>query len=198
MHRFIIAFVLMLVALISSSAEAKPFVDRPRIRMIMHAERALTQVLTLKTMFVPGGNLVAGLSPVAEIGVNGKVLRCLSLEFMAAMYFTPAEPAIAIRPAFNTGDFWAWADLEVQAPSADAYWFAQAQITLGAFVEVGVEGEGWGTFGRAKTWSNGVGPNMLLHFSKQVEVDVALHIRHTSGQGGGWKLDPNIRFHIFL
>jgi len=198
MTRFVTAFLLVIFGLSSLQANAKPTVDHPRLRLLIHGGSELAPNLDARVHIVPSTNLASGLTPYLYLGAAWKPLQWIDIESDMAWDFHNAEAVLAFRPSVKFGDFWGWSDVEIQIPSMSGYWFLQAQYTLSDFIELGIEGEGWGTIGHAKTWSHGVGPNVLLHFNEHIEVNIALQVRHSQGKEGKWGLDPFIRVHLLL
>jgi len=194
---FVILFVTVM-SMISAEANAKPTVDHPRLRLLIHGGSEIAPNFDGRVHIVPSTNLATGLTPYLYIGAGWKPLQWLDIESDVAWDFHNTETVLAFRPSVKFGDFWSWADLEFQIPSGSAYWYVQAQYRISDFIELGVEGEGWGKVGHTATWSHGVGPNVLLQFDKNIEVDIALQFRHSQGNEGGWGLDPFIRVHLFL
>jgi len=191
----IIAF----IGLTNTPVQAKQLVNHPRLRMVIHGGSELTPNVDSRVHIVPSTNLASGLTPYLYLGAAWKPLQWLDIESDMAWDFHNAEPVLAFRPSVKFGDFWSWSDVEIQIPSMSGYWFLQAQYTLSDFIELGIEGEGWGKIGHADTWSHGVGSNMLLHFNKHVAVDIAFSIRHAAPiENRGWSLDTFVRVHIFL
>ncbi|PIR03438.1 MAG: hypothetical protein COV60_00305 [Candidatus Magasanikbacteria bacterium CG11_big_fil_rev_8_21_14_0_20_43_7] len=154
----------------------------------------------VRAHFIPGGNLMNGLSPYLYLGAAWKPAKWLDLELDLGVDFTNAEPLISLKPSIKVDDFWAWAELDVQFPSYSGYWFVQLQYKLHDVVHIGVEGEGWGNWAKPTSWSNGAGPNVLLRFAQYFGVDLALHLREGSADGGGrtWGFDPFVRVHLFF
>ncbi len=173
----------------------------PRLRPLIHAGYEFGEgTLELRGHFVVAGNLLAPeLSPHLYLGVGWKPVKWFDIECDIGLDFRGAEPKISLKPSVNHENFWTWAELDMQFPSYNGYWFIQLQYKLHNAVHVGIEGEGWGNWGKPLSWSNGAGPNVLLRLGSHVGVDLALHLREGPGDDGRtWGFDPFVRFHLFL
>jgi len=176
-----------------AKAESNAF-HPSRVRLLIFGKQKLNSQLELRGDFIPAGNLVGELAPSGYVGLGYIPSENLDLAASAGWAFVPDEPIASIRVAPSFGRFWIWSELDLNLPSNDGYYFAQAEYKAADVIHLGVEAEGWGNYSTGG-WSHGAGPNLLLRFGKQVGFDLALHARKQDDQ-----LKPEFvtRFLLFL
>ncbi len=181
--------------LFASVAQAEDTFHPSRARLLFHGAQNIDNVAQLRAHFIPSGNLMNGLSPLVFLGAGMKPADWIDIEPALGWTFGNNEPILSLRlcPAF--GKFYVWADAEINLPSKNGYWFAQADYKILDWLHAGIESEGFGgNYEDGSSWSHGGGPNVLLRLGK-MGVDTALHIRD---------LDHSVRpeflmrFHVFL
>ena len=185
----------LITVLATASAQAEGNTFRPsRVRLLIFGKQKLSDQLELRGDFIPAGNLVGELAPLAYVGLGYTPSDSLDLAAAAGWAFVPDEPIASVRVAPTFGRFWIWSDFEINRPSNDGYYFVQAEYKAAEVVHFGAEAEGWGNC-MDGGWSNGAGPNLLLRFGKQVGFDLALHVRDQDDE-----LKPEFvtRFLLFL
>lgn len=182
------------MALGVSTAQAGDTFHLSRVRMLVHGGHDLTEDARLELRFVPGGNLAVGVAPVSFLGVKFRAASWLGIEAYAGWAFKPDRPIVSLTLNPHSGALWAWTEVDWHLPSHDGYWFVQADYQIADWFHAGVEGEGWGNFERASSWSHGAGPNALLRFGG-AGLDLALHVRDIER-----KVKPEffMRVHLFL
>jgi hypothetical protein len=177
----------------SGSVSASDF--RPsRVRLVMIANQEFSDKISLRTDFIPAGNLLGELAPVAFIGPSYKPGDWLTLIAMTGWSYKANEPGFSFRIAPNSKNVWLFADIELYTPSKDGYYFAQTEYSISKALHFGIEAEGWGNY-FAGDWSHGAGPNTLLRFGDHVGLDLAIQIRQQDSQ-----IKPEFvtRFLVFL
>ncbi|MFH0950882.1 MAG: hypothetical protein V1765_00195 [bacterium] len=191
MKRFIIFAIAIMLAI--TTLTAKDW-HASRIRLLAHGSDSLTQSSQLRFHFIPAGNLMGEVKPLGYLGWGWQVASWLNIEPVVGWCFATDEPIISVRVTPTWEKFWSWTDIELNTTTHNGYWFSQINYQTSKLCHIGVEGEGWGNFYQAGSWSNGFGPNVLLRL-KQMGIDLAVHYRTIDKVN---KPEFFIRIHFFL
>lgn len=198
MGRFGASIVLAAFVLLSvSSAQAERSVHDSRVRLLVHGKHVFPDyqnVKAVKARFVPSGNLIGTVAPVAFLGPVLRVVDGFYLEPYVGWAFGPDRPVFSLTTNLSYGPFWAWTATDYVHGVKGGYWFAQVEYVIVPWLHFGVEGEGFGTWGDAESWSHGVGPNILLRFDG-FGFDFSVHDRTIPELGR--KPEFFLRAHIF-
>lgn len=194
MKGLILAVLAAAMFLSSVNARADDEFHPSRVRLLIHSDFQVNDEVHLRVNFIPAGNLLAGLAPLAYLGLGWQATSWLDIEGTLGWCFKANEPIVSTRLSLNFGDFYAWGDLELQLPGENGYWFLMAEYKLLDWIHVGVEGEGWGSYIGNAPWSNGGGPNILFRFGK-VGLDLVIHVRDLNDSV---KPEFFLRAHLFL
>ena len=194
MKSFALTILAAAILLSSANVRADDNFHPSRARLLVHSEYDVNDETHLRVNFIPAGNLLAGIAPLAYLGLGWQATSWLDIEGTLGWCFKANEPIVSTRLTFKIDDFYSWIDLEIQLPGESGYWFAQAEYKLLDWIHVGVEGEGWGSYIGETPWSNGGGPNLLFRLGK-VGLDLALHVREL---GDSVKPEFFARVHLFL
>lgn len=192
---FTIILLINAIIFTTSSVNAGEKTFHPsRTRLLLFGKQKVADQLELRADFVPAGNLLGELSPLAYLGPGYTPAEWIDLAAAVGWAFKPDEPIASIRVAPTFGRFWVWSEIDLNLPSDDGYYFVQAEFKVADAVHFGAETEGWGNFQNGG-WSHGAGPNLLLRFGKQVGFDLAVHARDQDEE-----LKPEFvtRFLLFL
>lgn len=147
-----------------------------RVRLLLHGSLNFAETLQLRAHFIPAPNLRGDITPLLYLGLGWQVWEHLNLEPVVGYATGSENPIFSLRLSPKIWRLRGWADIEIQVPSLNGYWFANLDFKIYNWLLVGIEGEGWGQYGDAKSWSHGFGPNILLRFGI-LGLDLALHIR---------------------
>lgn len=187
-------FLMVFAAL--GSAHADTFADS-RVRLLAHGHLDVGQNnrVALNCHFIPAGNLMGDLAPLAYFGAEFSAAPWLKIEPVIGWTFGGDQPIASVRFAPSIGRTWAWTDFEFQPIGHDSYWFVQADYKVSDHLHFGLEDEGWGNFDDTSTMSNGFGPDLLVR-SGMMGVDFAVHVR--PDESGDFKPGFVFRIHGFL
>lgn len=179
--RVVVGMVIVLVSFASvASAQADETFHPSRVRLIFYGETELSDYVDLKSQFIPSGNLIGELSPWLFLGLGLEPSDWLKMEAHTGWVFGNDEPHVAVMLNPHFGDAWAWMEMALQLPSLESYWFAQVDYQILDWLHAGVEGEGWGSYEDASSWSQGGGPNILFRLGN-FGLDLAVHARDVEG-----------------
>jgi hypothetical protein len=179
--------------LLSISVQADDF-HPSRARLLLHSEYQVNDEARVRVNFIPAGNLLTEIAPLAYLGLGWQATEWLDIEGTIGWCFRGSEPIFSLRLSTNADDFYSWGDIELQLPSENAYWFLMVEYKLLDWIHLGIEGEGWGNCIDNTPWSNGGGPNLIFQFGR-VGLDLALHVRDLNDS-----VKPEFfgRVHLFL
>lgn len=187
-------FFLLLTFLFSMNVLANDTFDPSRVRLLMHGHHDFQNDTQLRIHFIPAGNLLGEVAPLAYLGYGFKLAKWLDVEPTVGWTFGNDEPIVSLRLVPNASDLWAWLDLELQPKTKNHYWFAQVDYKFFDWLHAGFEGEGWGDLEKSETISYGGGPNLLFRMDK-VGFDFAVHGRRLNDS---FKPEFVLRCHLFL
>lgn len=180
--------------LCSGKAEADTF-HPSRVRLLLHGSYQFDDTLGISGHFIPAGNLMGELAPLAYMTVDWTPTPYLTISPCLGWSFKPDEVIASLRLTPQYKDFYGWVDFEVRPQSWFFYWFAQAEWKATNWLHFGAEEESWGGFEEFTLASHGGGPNILFRFGQYVGIDLALHARHLDGNV---KPEFFFRFHLFF
>lgn len=197
MRRFVcVAFVLAALCAPGKVLAEEGFLPT-RVRLVVHGGHEISDRLRLELRFVPAENLVAGrLAPLLYFGPVYKITDSFTLEGGVGWASSSDEPLLSVAPSLKIGPVWSWLSVDLELPSNQGYWFWQIEFDILPWLAVGGEGEGWGSFMQAVTWSNGGGPNVLVKLGG-AGFDFAFHVR-APAVGISPKPELFFRVHLFL
>lgn len=193
MTRSLIALVAMML-LLSSTARAEDTFHPSRVKLAVHGGYDVGDKTRLEYRFVPSGNLIGELAPIAFFGTKFKTMDWLTVETYAGFAFKTNDPLFSLSFNPHVNKLYAWTEIDWRAVSHDGYWFAQAEYQVTPWFRTGIEGEGWGNFEKSASWTHGAGPNVLFRFG-MVGIDMAVQIRDIKGDV---KPQFYLRTHLFL
>ena len=179
---------------VCTTAEAQEAFHPSRMRLLVHGGYDLSETTRLEFRFIPAGNLLGELAPITLLGAKFKVAGWLLVEPYVGWKTASNEPLVSLtfNPSFDK--LWAWTEVDVVFPSWGGYWFVQVEYKFAEWFHAGLEGEGWGNYKDAESWSHGGGANALFRFGK-IGMDLAVHLR---GLQGVVKPEFFLRVHLFL
>lgn len=166
-----------------------------RVRLLMHGSYQFDDRLGISGHFIPAGNLIGELAPLAYMTVDWTPTPYLTISPCLGWSFKPDEAITSLRLTPKYKDFYGWIDFEVRPQSWSFYWFAQAEWKATPWLHLGIEEESWGGFEQFAQASHGGGPNVLFRFGQNVGIDLALHSRWI---GEDVKPEFFFRFHLFF
>lgn len=190
-----LALVAFLVAILfSGKAEANTF-HPSRVRLLAHGSYQFDDALGISGHFIPAGNLMGELAPLAYMTIDWTPTPYLTISPCLGWSFKPDEVITSLRLTPKYKDFYGWVDFEVRPRSWSFYWFAQAEWKAATWLHLGVEEESWGGFEEFSQASHGGGPNVLFRFGKVVGMDFTMHARQLDNV-----VRPEffLRFHLFF
>lgn len=191
MKKMILA-VMAVVMIMATSVRAET--HPARVRLLVHGHKQVSEVIDLRTHFIPAGNLVDGLAPLGYFGLAYQVNDWLNLEPAIGYDYTANETIYSLRLEAGQDKFYTWADYEYTAGVDVSYWFVQAQYKAKPWLHVGLEEESWGRFAQSEDFSHGGGPNILFR-GKYWGLDLAWHYREIEDQPG---TEFFTRVHLFF
>jgi hypothetical protein len=201
MKKLILSVLLILVVVFSLNNLFAQGFHPSRVRLLAHASAPLADSsdLDVRFHFIPAGNLIGGLAPIAYLGLGIKPTSWLDVESVLGWNFGADEVIGSVRISTNFKKIWSWTDFELRPASGEEYWFSQIDYQLTDIFHVGIEAEGWGNFLRLEESSNGIGPNFLIRF-KQMGYDLAIHWRQKDDDDKKFVIKPEffLRVHFFL
>jgi len=202
MFKYFMAAVCVLFLNLIPTTESKAEVtwqDDARVRLLLHGGKELAENFKLMGHFIPSGNLVGELAPLMYIGGKFSLPSGWSIEPAIGYYFGAGEnsPIAAFRIEYDGEYLYSWSDVEYNPlPDHGLYWFSQLEYKALDWLQIGIEGEGWGSATDADVRSDGGGVNVLFVF-KMIQVDLAVHYRSLMGTtDSGFEFVS--RFHAFL
>ncbi len=170
-----------------------------RIKLLVHAKHEIQDNLFVRNHFILGPDLSNGTSPFLYFGLGWQPNTWFDIEPVLGWNFKGDELIYSLRIApTNNHDnkkkkWYSWTDIEVGMPSRNGYWFSQIQYRINEWLDIGLEGEGWGNYRDNNSWCNGVGPNMIMKFGKW-QTDIAVRFQDMDNEV---KPELFIRLHLF-
>jgi len=173
----LIAAVLLLS--LSSPSWADVF-HPPRTILLAHAGVDLNDSVRLEYRFIPSGDLTGAWDPQSFLGAKIKVKKDFIVETYLGWVALRNEPfaSLTLNPEFTTFGYkwYIWTEVDYRFLSKGGYYFAQADVIVADWLQVGPECEGWGNYSSASSWSHGAGGNLQFVFGK-IQLDTAVQVR---------------------
>ena len=196
MKNIIVVLIAMLLAITFTSVFAE--FNPAGARLLIHAGGNLDSAgnIRLTGDFVPSGNLINGLYPMACAELKFKVNNWLSIAPVLGYDMTANEAILSFRMMPGDEINWAWIDFEFQPTSNSLYWFGRIDHQLSPKVAVGLELESFGSSQDISKMNNAGGINVAWFADKNISFDLALRASKNLTTG---KVGPQIfiRCHVF-
>lgn len=169
-------------------------------RLLIHGGLEVSKDLWLNGHFIPSGNLVAGLSPLAFLELLWKPTPQVQPGIVIGHAFGSDSPILALHLAGSIAATWYWVDFEWQPSNNSYYWFAQWEYHALDWLELGVEEESYGDYDDFTHSSHGGGPNVLFQLDKHFELDATVHVRNENTNNEdqlGWVFITRVHIKLF-